>query len=367
VLIEEIEDLRAKLSFEQDAYDEVVTPNWYILERLSFRMCAILVGLSSRIVDLHVETFDQHLASLVKKKNYFAVAQLIQRGLESCRKSLDAIEVWETSYHTFRKLDKSQDYKWAEGDWKRHRERLEQSRANMMKTLSGVGSWLSLVPESPAVPDYFGFAYTVNAEECFRALATGDLDHFNQLFPQYLGMVRLAANRIKQSLSKFVDPNTAYIADPFIDLISISGYAAIYSDLFKEDFRSVVTQSWDQFLQSLETGAVGFIQGIGALSSDSLSRSQRDMLRFKWKIATEDILRSHGIGKRDYFGGDVPQPPADTTALLLAFAHSSMIDADTIFQAQYLFKRTDAQQLPIPESVKSFNDSVQRLINQGAP
>ena len=366
-LIEEIEDLRDKLGFEKDAFGNAVTPDWYIVERMAFRLCAALTKLSSMVVDLHAETFDRRLGPMVKEKNYFAAAQLIQRGLEACRKTSDALEAWEKAYASLRQLDKSKDYKWAETDWKSHAQKLEQSRTIMMKTLSEIGPTLSAVPETPSVPDYFGFAYTLNAEECFRALATGDLQHFTQIFPQYLGMSRLAASRIQQSLNRFIDPNRAVVADPFVDLVSISGYAAIYSDLFKEDFWSVVNQRWDQFLKSLGGDAPGFMKALGSLAADTFNRSPRDMLRFQWKRTTEDILQAHGIGRREYFGDPPSNPPAGTSALLLAFSRSTMIDADTIFQARYLFRRKDAQKLPVPESVKSFNEAMQRYINRGAP
>jgi hypothetical protein len=150
-------------------------------------------------------------------------------------------------------------------------------------------------------------------------------------------------------------------------LLAISGFAAIYSDLHNVNFWKAVAEEWDQLLTSLSDKALSFIAAIGSLGSQGLRTSPRDMLRFQWKMATENALREHGIGKRDYFGGDFPDPPPGTTALLRAYAHSMMVDADAIFLAQYLFKRADAKDLKIPRSVKTFEETMRRYRKQGAP
>ena len=70
-LLEEIEELRDKRNFEKEAYGVEVTPEWYCLERLAFRVSAAVVDLASKIVDLHEETFDRQLPQLIKKQKLF--------------------------------------------------------------------------------------------------------------------------------------------------------------------------------------------------------------------------------------------------------------------------------------------------------
>jgi hypothetical protein len=86
-LIEEIEDLKKKLSFEREAFGEEVTQEWFCLERMAFRLCASISELSTKIVELHQQTFDHPLQALLDAKHYFVVAQMVQRGLESRSKS----------------------------------------------------------------------------------------------------------------------------------------------------------------------------------------------------------------------------------------------------------------------------------------
>jgi hypothetical protein len=363
-LIEEIEDVQKKLLFEQRALGVEITQQWFCVERLAFRMCSVIVLLSEKLVDLHEETFDRPLKKLVAEKNYFVVAQLVQRGLESCKKCSDALDVCESKYASLLEMDKSKDVTWAKCDWEHLKGRLEQSRHRMIGFLAEVGPRLSLAPIASDIPDYFGLSYSLVAEECFWAMAEDDLDRFKDLFPRFIGMSRLAASKIKEMLSKVVDPNNALIAEPFVDLLSISGYAAIYTDLYRKDFWKIVTDEWDKFLTSLGDGAPGFIEAVSRWPVPTLRISPRDMLRMKWKTSTEEVLRDQGFGSRQdlAFDSDPAEPPAQATPLLKAFAYSSMIEADDVFQAQYMFKRADVRGLELPESVKTFNETIRHYL-----
>jgi hypothetical protein len=325
----------------------------------------LIVRQSEDLVTIYEEAFEARLKAELANKNYFVLAQIIHRGLETCAKTGGALEMYEKQVASLSTLDRSKDYTWPTQNWDALHERIENSRQSMIIMLAQIAGHLSELSETSSVPDYFGQAYSLVADECLHSLASDNLRLFTVLFPPLVGMASSASGRIRENLQQFPNPNLTLVGEPYLDLMAISGYAALYTDLHNAPFWPIVTDTWDRLLSAVPQPATGFVTALSQLTQRGLfGSSSRDMLRFEWQRIFEDLLRQRGILARDYFFTDQIRPSnTPVTPLVQAFASSShsLTEIQDLFLSRYLFLRPEAQGLSKPANVTDFESTLARL------
>ena len=368
ILLQELESLHKMVQFETHVEGRRITQDWFLVESLAKQSAFVIVRLADELVTLYEEAFETRLKAELVNKNYFVLAQIIHRGLETCAKTVSALDIYEKQVSALILLDKSKDYAWPAQNWDILHERIERSRQGMIVMLAQIAGQLSELPENPSVPDYFGQAYALIADECFHALASNNLSLFKVFFPALVGITGAASGRIKDHLQRLPNPNLTLVGEPYLDLMGISGYAALYTDLHNDQFWPTVTEGWDRLLSLVPQPATGFVTALTQLTERGLfGSSSRDMLRFEWQRVFEDLLRERGILAQDYFfSGQVEPSYTPVTPLVRAFASSShsLTNIQDLFLSRYVFSRPEAQGLAKPASVTDFESTLSRLESQ---
>src|SRR5205085_238070 len=80
-------------------------------------------------------------------------------------------------------------------------------------------------------PDYFGQLYSVLAQECYQSLAQSADARFAKLFPRFFEISFQGSQRILEQIGSSTDVKLMLMSDPISDLLDLSGFALIYSEL----------------------------------------------------------------------------------------------------------------------------------------
>jgi hypothetical protein len=215
------------------------------------------------------------------------------------------------------------------------------------------------------------------ADDCYKAESSGDQIRFVRFFVSLLATSSALHARLNSQLVS-LEPEAAipYVTAPIEDLLAISGFAIVYSELDGKSFWTLVKNCWDKWLASLTSapGASEFLQYL--LTTISYRRLQfavlpGDLRRSAWGQDLARRLRERGLAS-DLFssraweiGRDEPNHPSPLIRLLAKSSPLTQNPTD-IFAAYYLMKRPEAVGLETPASVRNFAARLERETGESA-
>ena len=125
-----------------------------------------------------------------------------------------------------------EDIPWGTVDWDELLGRVDKVRERLVVAFGQTTPYLASIPRSDRLPDYFGHAYSVLAQECYDALATGNESLFVKIFPPLFDASLAAFDKLRSELADN-DSETAriFMMEPLIDIVTLSGHAIIYTEL----------------------------------------------------------------------------------------------------------------------------------------
>jgi hypothetical protein len=361
--LDQCEDLRERLAFEQKAEGRVITPKWLQVEVAAFGYARFVAGIVERILAEFETCFGTEVERRIKAGNLIGATSLINRGLEATNKmSAHLIRIREL-WNALLVLNRSKEWEWPTIDWDNTTKRSVALRDQLVKNLTGCFGPLVDLPAQKHVPDLFGHAYSVLSDACFDALVRGDEAMFANIFPTYFPMSIEAHQKIRSTLVKVTSWNVSTTLGPLSDLLAISGFAELYSELDTKNFGATSRKVWDAYFLSQKDDAARkyVINMLSLIKEPRHGMSSRDMLRFRWKRDTEDHFEKKGIVVDEYGFGqrDTANHPS---ALVRVFAARGDVlnDAEDIFLAVYLFRRPEAADIKIPDQVESYQRALEQ-------
>jgi hypothetical protein len=157
------------------------------------------------------------------------------------------------------------------------------------------------------------------------------------------------------------------MTEPVEDLLTISGYALVYSELDKKNFWDVAKKYWEQHLSKVpDSGVVvRFLIGTISYRRSLFAILPRDLRRTAWTQDLMQRLRERGLS-RDLFGswsyGAREKRPTHSSALIRVLGRGSFLGENPadIFLAAYLMTRSEASGVDAPTSVKDFRERMKR-------
>jgi hypothetical protein len=364
-VLKQLEEMREWLDFERQVEGEVVTPEWLQVEVAALGYARFLSSVLERLLLEFEIRFGQLAEQRVKAGDHIGAASLINRGLEATNKLEAHLPGLRTWWEALLKLNRSRDWEWPAIDWVAAEARSVALRDRLVKQLAACIGPLIKLPEEKMVPDLFGQAYSVLADNCFDALLRGDDAIFSAIFPAYFATALEAHHKVRGTLGKIDNRNIGATLGPLSDLLAISGFAELYSALTGKPFAAVCRGVWDGYMAGYKDddqrrAAIGMFS---LTKEPLLGMSSREMLRFRWERATRDYLQGQGIATGDYgYGFRRRGSPLHASPLVRAFAFRGDLlnDAEDVFLALYLFRRPEAAGLEIPDEVDSFQQAVAR-------
>jgi hypothetical protein len=298
VVLEEVESLFDSISAEKLVEGNIFTSEWYVSQLIAGRFIKFIkVSCESFIAELE-KTFVQSAVNLRRAGRHLLAAQVISSGVEACRKLHVHLEKARKCVDELNALRKVADIQWTEIAWKDLHEAVHEAFRTLIRTAAGILPVLEKAPSSRYWPDYFGQLYSVVAREAYFAMRRGDDLLFTKLFPPLFVSCILANQKLREQL-KERDARTmlSLSIGPIEDIIALSGYAKLFSELDGKDYYSLVTKTWDAYLADFQE-AKNPLKAIVALldyRTVDFSRPARDLERTGWEQNFEQLLWERGL------------------------------------------------------------------------
>lgn len=346
-----LEVVGATLEFEQVSDAPVRTPQWFVVE-WGFNHLALAVESDlRRFVAWAADFAKVRVDEALGAKRFVEAAAIASRGLELAGRLgvlLDEAEQLAVAIEARAKLgDDLPRPRWEWADW---REATETLQVEMIERLASTIPHLALRDPREDIPDYLGEAVHRAGEACFDALAADRAAVFERLYRPYFFGALSVSDRLRQQLAD-QHPVAAvpWLAEPIVDLLSISGYALIFAELHGNPaLWQPVRGIWDGFLGRPEGGASApVIAASIAYRESRLGLGPRDMLR-TWDQRTGAILNQlpRAAPRHEFGSGEVQHASALIRAIggsrLLGVARMAGLD---VFVTRYLVNHPAAATL----------------------
>jgi hypothetical protein len=288
-----LELVASTLDFEKISNAPVRTAQWFVVEwglnHLALAMESDLRRLLAWSADFAERVADQAVAA----ERFVEAAALSSRGLELAGRLgvlLDSSEQLAAEIETRARL--GDDLPRPRWEWTQWREATEALQVDMIERLASTIPQLALRDPREDIPDYLGEAVHRAGEACFDALAANRTVVFQRLYRPYFFGALTVSDRLRQQLAdRHPVAAVPWLAEPIVDLLSISGYALVFAELHANPaLWNGVRALWDEFLGRPEGAAAApVIAASIAYRESRLGLGPRDMLR-TWDGRTGAII-----------------------------------------------------------------------------
>lgn len=358
-VIEQMEILRGHLDFERRVEGEVITPLWYQQQVVAIGFIRFIERTCNDLLTEFEKAIADEAESLVKEKKSLFAAQLIERGLEGCNKFAYHFNALQRYVEALSKLRRVEDRPCPTIDWEAHSRRIAKARERLLAALGQAIIDLAHLPKTDKLPDYFGHAYAFISDECYSTLAAGEESRFGKLFPIFFNAGLTARDQLVSSLQT-TDPATkfGFSVQPLLDVIEMSGFAYLFSELEGKDFRSKVEKVWDKFFDTVPDKEVAarFICSNITHQPWPFMSYPRDHMRAAWEQDFERRLRHLGLmdsmsSRRFMYGGR--HESRHPSKLIRELTGGMMLHYKPyeVFMAEYFMKRFDPSKLELSDQI----------------
>jgi len=356
---ETIVTLRKQLSFEVAAEGVRVTPDWYLAEIVAIAYARFLVESIDLLATEIEEWYPQESKALLGEKRVDFAIHTVQGGLDLCRLLLHHAHTVATAIERLSVLSSHfHDQPWPSIDHGRVSARIENVREQLLATLATATPHLPADVPTGELPDITGFAYTILAQECYFALTERRSRLFAQLYPAFFGLVIVAEKRLRTELRTFPDKSQiALIADLFVDLFEISGFALVFHQLDGGTAWRAVTTAWKLLLAEDPNPRriLDYALKLVDFRRDTHRMSTRYLVRTGWLQDFQRRMQERGLSSGLLGTGPARAEPISLIAAVMARSGMTSPDAADAFVGCYILKLPQAQGLTPPASVKEFS------------
>ncbi len=362
---EQAEKLCAGLATERAVEGHVVTPEWYQRQLIALSFARFLVKALEDLI-VRLERLGPDAETLIAEKRILLATQLIQRGLEACEKFRANMDDMKGRFDQLATLRKVPDIPWPEPKWEDRIGRVDRVRERLVIALAKASVPLAIQAHSDRLPDYLGYAYSVLARECYVALATEKEELFEKLFPAFFITGLSAADRLRARIrDQEQEALLVYSTEPIADLLEISGYALIYSELNGKKYWNTVKKLWDDYLTGHADSQAfcTFVVGTVEFRSSLFARFSRDLERTAWKQDFERQLRARGLLEDEYLAfGLRDRRPVHESPIIRALINGDHVfdDPQDVFIVIYIMSRPEGKKLKLARRTESFANSLRR-------
>ena len=372
-VIKQLEYLQEKIRFEYEAEGKYISPEWYCNQIAAFGMASFINESIEKLVAEYEKLFINQTDILISKKRYLNASQIIDRGLEACNKYTFHIDKIQACYDRLSALHLVKDIPWPVQDWAGLSNRVLKVKESLIANLAKSSVVLAKIPFKKTWPDYFGQSFLVLGEECNNALLNGNEELFNKLFPAYFNAAFQAYDRLRIEIGPRTDQAAlVFITEPIEDLLHISGYALIFSELDGKKYWDTVKKCWDWYIDNHDKPQerIEWINSTVIFRESVFAISPRDTIRTGWQLKLAGRLRKENILQEiaDYapvFGNRVKPKPKHTSKIIQIIARGTMgmisNDGQDVFLAMYLANRPEVPKLELSHKAQSFLDCIKRL------
>jgi hypothetical protein len=365
-VIKECEWVQGCVAFELSTDRRITTPEWFQKERPARAFVGFLGEAAEILVTAFEEICGTRTQRLAAEEQHVLLAQSVQRGLECAEKLRVMLSDMQTACRQYSDFNRSKEWEWPKADWNAYGHRVATVREQLVVLLAASAPFLRELRHKN-LSDYFGQAYSVMAEECFCAMLMADDGLLSKLFPPFFAVALQAFERLRQRFLS--EPqNIRFSTEPLSDLLALSGYALIFSELDGTACREIVEKCWGDYLAS-DREKAGERIGLFCLAAGlTKGLAAREILRVRWKQALEHSLRKRNLlvdRMGDYLAGAPPGLQRHKSALIRAFVRGASLfrEPQHVFLSVFLLRREEAKGIEKPRQVENFDHWLEREEN----
>ena len=293
-VIATLEQVQRGAAFEEevDASTPTRTPGWYARELAFNSFERALQARVQALVGFLTSWYPKTASRLSEAGLHAASGAVLSRGLEVASKLQGHLQDWKEIATALREEPLRVDLVRPTWDWEDLRRKTRELQSALLKQLAASIPAQALNPPSDDVPDYLGQAVHLVGEECFRALADNDDELFAELFPTYFVGITVVVERIRAQVGDWQPlPAVTAIAEPMIDLMAISGYALIFSELHgNSKLRETSESAWRRIHSGAEARQqLTFLAAMHDHERHLFAMSHR-MSRTRWQMTLGQML-----------------------------------------------------------------------------
>jgi hypothetical protein len=359
-LLQQLEEFAAGIEFERRSERRRITPPWWVHHVAGRTLAQILVTTTTDFFDDVQDELIRPL-TLGSEQDASLATMKILSCLELVRQLAGQLPAAHASLAALGSLRHvpSNDELWPEGTLP---DRVPAALEHQLDLkLAETVPQLEYRTRDSTGPDLFGQGYRRLFDAAFQAILDGEADRARKLALVVIPLADRARVRLSGDLASERARNQAIFGgEPIIDMMELSGLALLMSEVSPPGLWPDVKAFWDETLSD-STGpararqmsaALEVHENLFALTSGSIERTRR-------KQALASALVKHAINRL------TPNP-----VIAVFDPHGvgiPMADLADLFMAEYLKKRTDMDNLPMPRGAEHLRESIDRRQQQPTP
>lgn len=201
-------------------------------------------------------------------------------------------------------------------------------------------------------------------------MATGNEALFRELFPSFFLCWPATVNRVGAAL-KDQDERAflVYSTEPTVDVLELSGYALLYTELDGKSYWDIVKSLWDDYCAQVPDpqALLKLISTTANYRQSLFAILPRDLLRSAWRQDFQQRLRILGVledgplPSRFGYRDDSPKHASRLIRVLVRGGEFSFFeDAQDVFLVGYLMERPEAAGIELPPRARNFAEALER-------
>ncbi|SYZ71945.1 membrane hypothetical protein [Candidatus Zixiibacteriota bacterium] len=354
-ILKSIEELQNSLQFERIVEKGVISPDWYVVQLILKHLLDRYYDSLEASLEILDEDFVEPARALVAEGKFVFAAFHCQRGLELCSKLLAHLprieQVWQDSEQY--RIEK--EIPWTSPDWQKVRDRIETARKSIVGSLANCLPSFSQSDRDDTLPDLFGQGYNIVCWETYQSLIENDSNRFADLFPVLALSAMQAYDKLRKELHGWLPETQIAIAgDPLLDVLDISAYAIVYSELYQNPaIWPSCEKVWASLLKThaKPQALLAHLITLYEYRHGDLRISPRQTIRTRWKLSLNQKLQELGfisdVLRPGYLHG-INQHTAHKSKLITVLCrggHEPLVPIAEVFIVQYVIKRPEGKEI----------------------
>ncbi len=353
-MLSNLDYLRNRIEFEFEIEGEIVSAPWYVCQLAAHPVAESLKNQLTALLDLGRECYVTQSSNLIDAEMHGAAMLLIAYGLEYCHKLEHHSEVLFEKMRIIEGYRILKELPFAEID---DQVTLQEIAGKKRELIINVAKCIPNLSDDDFFSnddtlDLLGQAVKTLGEEYFKALESGDGELASLIFQSYFPGVLAARDAVVAETSDWQPPqNIRFIGEPISDLLALSGYAYLFSELHQE--RSLwdsCVKIWNQHLDDSEINrSLLAMVKLVALARKSITLFVYSFTRSNWQQCFERTLKDLPLSPMGNRGGRLAfqsyvrrHPSLCIRAVAPAENfHSMVYDPEDVFVDMYLAEKLE--------------------------
>ncbi len=366
----QLEFLRKGIIFENEVEGEIISPVWYQQTIAIIGYFDYIYQVIPRIFNNFELIWISYKISLNNPIGYQYDAQHIQRGLEACSKLEVLLEECKSCLDRLNSGVLVEDLTLRSVEWDKYESKIEEYKSDLLFQTNNLLPNLANIARENDKPDYFGSAYSLIENGCLNAMFNKNMERFDSYFVNFFNSSLSAHDRLREELKDQSDKTIiSFSSEPLFDLIDISGYAIIFTELGFGEFTKKVYLLWDKYLKS-NNKIIAYLASLINYSISSLSFNQRSILRTEWKIKFDQLMEDTGLLYDPMYYRYVKpdeEPPQHNSPIIRSIlsGRDVLYGPQEVFFGEFLMNQPGIEGIEFPYGIASYKESLDKEKERG--